>query len=353
MDPDRFDRLARALAMAAGRRALLGAALAAVGLAGANDLPAAFAKPHRRRLRDQPGRRDGDAGVAAEKRKKKKKKKLACAPNCAGRACGPDGCGGACAPGCNGAQRCDAAGRCVACLTAGDCPAPGPCERRVCISGTCTLGAEPDGTECNAGSIGGVCCGGTCRPGRECCGDEQCTAGSANRCIEGRCAECKTPNDCGGAGPCGVLACEAGRCVERPRADESACPGPPGARCCGGICRPAVEACGSCATPCNARSDTCVAGECRCGGGPVCPTDATCQSGTCVCGQGSVFCGDTCATCCNIGGSCAQNSDCCLASLGFAACGGGVCCVPSGKTCTSNEACCSGSCAGFPLSTCT
>ena len=80
----------------------------------------------------------------------------------------------------------------------------------------------------------------------------------ADVCLEDGTCDCSTAD---GVGPC-----------------------PAGETCCGGGCTSLAtdfDNCGFCGTMCTTSADTCAAGVCRCGTGPVCDLDYPCTAGTC------------------------------------------------------------------------
>ena len=57
-----------------------------------------------------------------------------------------------------------------------------------------------------------------------------------------------------------------------------------GQTCCAGGCTDVssdLANCGFCGAACTTSADRCTAGECRCGGGPVCDLDTACSGGSC------------------------------------------------------------------------
>ena len=315
MDPSRFDGLARGLAGFATRRGALAGLLAGLALPLLGDVADARKQQRNsRRKRHKHGhghernhRADEhlpDHAVAAEKKKKKKK--------CKG---GAVKCGKLCVAAATDRANCGACGRTCA---AGES----------CQNGACTCGA--------AGTCGGgqTCCNGVCR-------DLQ-----------------QAPDHCGACGHAcgGGETCSSGVCV----CGADTCSG--NEACCAGVC--AVTAsdlanCGACGQSCSTVSaDTCVDGECACGGGSACGNGDTCCAGDCAdlrrspthCGQ----CGRTCRTtesCCasdcvdissdrNNCGACDTACDPEAADI----CSGGACLCGASPPCAGGLICCAGVC---------
>ena len=249
MDANRFDHLARVLAVAGSRRATLAALLTGLAApllgddgaaAGRRRHPRHHTRGHRDRHRDP-----SPSAVAAEKKKKKKKckgGKTKCGKKCIDTKTDAANCGGCARP----------------------CAAPGSCQNGLC--------ACP----------GGIICNDVCVQGGDCCDASDCDAQV-----------------------CQTAACTSNQCAYSPAADETECTG---GICCGGECiDPETDDgnCGACDTACTL-PETCIDGTCGCiadcdgkvcgddgcGGQclPGCAANETCQNGACVC--------DVCASGC-------------------------------------------------------
>ena len=253
-------------------------------------------------------------------------------------------CGGACVECCTNAQ-CSGAepfctgNQCVQCLNPNDCTSTDPCQEATCSTqGQCGTTPKADDSQC-PGPGDAVCCGGECVDrdtderhcgfcGRDCgrradtCVDGMCTCGNVpecpldDTCCSGQChdcgpsgvccgdglchqcctsddcesaapicdnhlcIECRNASDCPDPPPCHSVFCDFFDCVVIPLHDTPCFPGSQD-RCCDGVCRPGLDACGNCATSCDNRADSCVSGTCSCGGGPLCPQGSVCQGGAC------------------------------------------------------------------------
>jgi hypothetical protein len=279
-----------------------------------------------------------------------------CRPDCIGKSCGDDGCGGECPPGCpSSAPTCNAQGQCVGCLAENDCPDPGPCHTRQCVSGTCSPQPVPDGIQCGSS---GRCCGGACK---QCCTVADCTApsGGTVECTQGFCNKrCDNPlHRVCGANPgvcqecCSDVTCSnvnpGSSCV------NGQCKCPNGLTWCGMECvNTDIEPyhCGACNRLCE--SGQCQNGTCLepqiCGipcpnpkidcEPPICEGDQDCELRKCVCPAGTVDCDRdyTCEACgrcgvttCPVDPQSEQTGFCC--SDGRCSCGGNCC--DSGSKC--------------------
>ena len=144
-----------------------------------------------------------------------------------------------------------------------------PCLKVECVAGQCRTVPESDGTACRVRGETGVCC----------------AAGSSATCVGG------------------TICCSSAQCD-------------PGDTCCDGLCfnlETDFEHCGSCDTACpEGLADSCVAGECSCGGGSICPFPLEgCSGGLCRCGGGLVDCNHdrNCTECCT-DAQCRQGQRC-------------------------------------------
>lgn len=277
MDDRRFDRLARAFATRANRRATL-AALLSAGLAGTT-AAATSAKPKPANCLPV-GKRCSEPAAAERHGHGRGGKGKQHAPSCA-KCCSRFGAAGA-----NGKARCTCKGEGVACANASQC------------------------------------CGGQCR-------NSTCTGcpGAMVFCSDG-CADLQTNDQhCGScAKACAAgQRCENGACV----CDAKSCP----TGCCdGSSCKRGTSpgACGNNGEPCHLcqSGETCPDGTCVCASAVICSGSGCCASADDVCDLNDQCC--TPATC--QAGQCGTTDDGCGGPLDCGDC-------PSGQICNNNGAC--------------
>jgi hypothetical protein len=213
MDAQRFDQLARAMAIGSSRRRLL-------RFVGGGVFGTVFAA--RQSVAEAAVSCNGETCLFGE---------ICCAQGCTSSTGDECGCN---AVACGECQRCNGT-HCVAVLNGSTCSDDGnPCTDDVCASGTCTHPAKADSTACGDGQvcIGGTCCStGTCCPsGTTLCG---------TNCVNLRTDE----SNCGACG--------------------AACA--PGKKCCNGQCLDTgrdEHNCGRCGHRCR-RHEVCRRGRCR------------------------------------------------------------------------------------------
>lgn len=358
MDGNRFDSLARAAAAAPTRRALLGAALGALG-------SAVFgSRADAARLRN-PGeicRKNGDCATdACGPKDRYGRRRCLCngAADCpqpnAGDPCRTSTCvagvcgfvinvGTPCDDGnaCTTGEACQANGKCgggavTVCTASDQCHDAGTCDPK---TGACSNPAKPDGTGCSDGNActdPDTCQSGTCTPGKAkvCQALDQChTAGTCDPTT----GVCSNPVNVGAACIDGN-ACTTGETCQQ----DGTCGGGTAT-----ICTP-LDGCHTAGT-CDTTTGTCsnpVANDgtgCTTTGGSA----GTCQSGNCVCTPqcsgkacGPDGCNGTCGTC-GQGQTCTTNGQC----------SGSCIPAPSGPassdTCDpNNDLCCEGLFCGF------
>lgn len=404
MDPTQFDRLSRALATAANRRAAIVAVI--IGLlpfiAPADEIEArkkkAQSKKQGRRdgrnganrngdrdrsRRRHPGRGKQNDAQSEKKRKKKKKKKAPqsppappvspppggsspppppltcqggqtlCGQSCVDTATDRANCGG-CGAACSPDQTCTG-GQCTCNGTACD----GCCDGTTCQAGTSPQRCGSNGAACQ------VCGGGSTRESGSCvCPDDElfCDGAcidkttDANHC--GSCGYTCEPGQVCKFGVCGIT-CGAEFCASF--ADESTC--------CAEDCvdtRNRTAHCGACGNDCRNRNATiCIHGSCSCGfTGAPCGPDRTC----CRYGQGlDAECRHTGSDIHNCGAcdrNCGIEANQCVdgrcqcgnfpaCELGKVCCGNGLCvfvegnqnhCGACGNVCPNNALCIDGAC---------
>lgn len=111
-----------------------------------------------------------------------------------------------------------------------------------------------------------------------------------------------------------------------------------------------VMNCGACERPCGDAGDSCLSGQCRCGGGAGCLDGEACCGGACEDLQNSVeHCG-ACNRACGPSEVCQDGT--CVAPPCDPECGEGESCDPdtttcrcgAGPGCTATQACCAGGC---------
>jgi hypothetical protein len=289
-----------------------------------------------------------------------------CTPDCDNKACGPDGCDGFCPPGCpSTAPTCNTEGQCVGCVEGDDCPDPGPCKIKRCLSGTCSPLFEQDGTNPGNKCTGNkICCSGACK---DCCNNGHCPApqGGTATCSNGFCNKFCTNNLHRLCGP-NQDSCQECCTTEQCSTIDA------GSICVGGTCqcpgsltRCGMECidtsrepnhCGNCTNVCASGmcdSGSCVDAQRTCGdeicieGSPGRPPTCTitrclanqeCVDGQCFCAPGRVDCEETgiCESCgrcgvtsCPVDPATGLAGRCCPG--GFCSCGGS--CEASCKDC--------------------
>lgn len=183
-----------------------------------------------------------------------------------------------------------------------------------CPAGTPPCGVVGTGTTlrqfcCQNGE---TCCDPTthtcCRADQFCCG----SACLAAPCDPTLCLTCDgTTSTCVSSCPPGWL-CIAGTCTCTP------------AQACGSACLPAPCDSTRCLT-CDPPSGSCVS---------TCPPGTVCASGTCVCAPTTLMCG---GGCCSAGKPCCSGRGC--GPVGSTCCGGGAC-PPGHSVCCEDVACC-------------
>ncbi len=223
-----------------------------------------------------------------------------------------------------------------------------------CCAGTCAnLQTDPN----NCGSCGAACTAGQVCDAGACCTPATCPAGQCGSFVDG----------CGGTLDCGCATgqvCREGTCCTLATCQPGQCGSPSDG--CGGILH-----CGGCGA-----GETCCAGECanlesdpkHCGTcGNACPAgpEQGCCNGECAelcyevgfgcCPTGKSCCGSVCcpdgdccdgAECCEAGQTCCDSSccptgDCCG---GVECCDPGACCESAGTCCPSGQICCGDQC---------
>jgi hypothetical protein len=311
VDSHRFDELARAFGAGASRRALLKAALGAVG--GLGFASRADARGCRSAGNSCLANQDCCTGLCvAESRTRK-----VCH-------CLSDG---DCPPPpneCFDHPACDE-GHCAAALPRGDgavcsagvcfhdaCCAPEPAET-TCAGGVCGVltnncgqavqclrlageGCEQDGDCCSNVCVDSICQPGPVATGGDCDGNSDCASGT---CCSGVCRDLTAdPDNCGGCG----------QVCSGSNVPEPTC----GGGVCDGACAPGYDDCdrdkltNGCETHTASDPDNCGA----CGHG--CPMGGFCQSGECVCPSGTRLCGEECLAdelCC-VDADCADGNLC-------------------------------------------
>jgi hypothetical protein len=191
-------------------------------------------------------------------------------------------------------------------------------------NGVChlTLGAGP----CTGAAD---CVSGQCDLANQVCVPNT-TEGS--QCLEG-------DPDCG-VGPNGQMYCAGAKCVY-PHGDSCTANN----QCISEDCSTFVCTTSAVNTYCDTSSDCaapgkCMRHECRYPSGATCTVSAECASNNCA--------GGTTCACSGVApgaaGGCATNADCCAGS--GAICSFGVCSLPTGSTCLTNQKCVVGTCAG-------
>jgi hypothetical protein len=184
MEPLQFDRIVRAFARLARRRAILGALVAVPLSAGFGVTRGQGVEPRETGRGDRDRGRDGRVAAARKKRKKKKRAPV-CVPQCASRICGPDGCGSVCGE-CQAPAGCNSQGQCIGCTEAGQCPEIA-CRESTCVGGVCRYTDTANGSGCQSGR---VCCDGNCvntRSDGENCGSCGAVCATEQSCFAGRC----------------------------------------------------------------------------------------------------------------------------------------------------------------------
>ncbi|MFT4040385.1 MAG: hypothetical protein QM692_19550 [Thermomicrobiales bacterium] len=301
MEDSRFDHLVRAIAGAASRRTLLGAALPVLGAG------LAFLDPEGTEARKR--RHKGKGASAEKKRKRKKRKKTPAATTTLPPTCTPDAptttCAGKCGPVTN---------NCFQTIECGSCVCDPPCgECMTCDVPTATCVPEPLGEPCGAGPS---CANGLQHPQDTCDGAGFCQTSGDIPCQPYRCAGavcgtacddpfacdetafCNASNQCevkfGQGQPCdGAIECASGACCNN--VCEQCCfnyqCGDSGLICLNNTCQSCVNSPGDCdsGTCCNSQTNGCVE---DCPGVQLC--DAT----------------NTCAAPCGSHADCAANSLC-------------------------------------------
>lgn len=306
MEEDRFDRIARILAVAPSRRQILGYAVGGLAVGGLAGL----------------------GNQAASDARKKGKKKKKCGPCGECRTC----VNGVCKPKPNGVECGD-----------GDI-----CQDGVC---GCDAGFEPCGDACVETCAGGQALNANClcvcttQSCAGCCDGNAClpvgASQSAQKCGSGgaACAPCGTNEECAqGACECvaGFERCQ-GDCVQSCSGDKvlngscrCACPG--STQDCGG------NVCKTCCDDAHCGDQVCCSGECRdCCDDDDCDGDRTCQNQTCLCPSGREACGDVCCAARKV---CADaESSLCVTGRGTCEVGANICTADDGASCNAHPDC--------------
>jgi hypothetical protein len=268
------------------------------------------------------------------------------------------------APGtsCGNGSKCDGSGNCAACLTDGDCGAATACASFSCTDGACVPHYVANGQGNPGGGIEGDCkkvtCdgqGGTTQVDDDGdlpddgnpCTDDLCTDGVASnepthvgavcgaslKCDgAGKCVGCVVADDCGTSSACVTYSCQAGKCVTEDTPSSMSCPDD-GDPCTSDTC----NGTGTCEHPTASVGTTC-------GAGHVCNAGGSCTDG-CVIG-GTFYA----ASAPNPGNLCQVCTPATSTSTWSNRTNGFGC--NDGDSCTANDVCTNGTCAGTPY-TCT
>ena len=245
-------------------------------------------------------------------------------------------------------------------------PVP-PCYESVCnqTTGSCELQVLPQGAACDDGlfcTVDDTCNGPVCEPGapRDCAGMDDCTVDTCDEDLDA-CTATPKPNGspCAASDPCLTNAiCQNGACLGAPK-DCSATPVPDECHVAvcdpmqNGACVPVIgndgQACSTFGDPCMVQK-TCDQGQCVGGVAKDCSaftvgcTNGVCEPTTGVCYGDPIPPGATCleaTDACNVG-TCNMSGQC----IGSPTNEGGSC--NDGSSCTINDVCSAGTCAGVP-----
>ncbi len=278
-----------------------------------------------------------------------------CSGIIADRVCCSTSCEGEC-------NQCNVAGSLGTCVDVNsNCLDMDPCTSNVCTAGTCSFPTVPDGSSTPDLPSGQICCDGEPCAAVDACTPACCTSGACNAisscpqgteyCVGGNCVECLTASDCTSSEDfCVETLCSANQCVDRPidcsELDSTCHTG----TCFNGTCFADQDEVG---TACDA-GEACLIGACdasgQCIGTPrdCSDLDDLCMTGICDaetgdcevvyeengtdCGQGAVcfnglcICGEGRIVCDDqcVAGECCDASDC-IGAAGGSSCGALTC----------------------------